>query len=192
MNNIAAYILAGGKSQRMGEDKGLILVHNKALINYVIDACKKVCDQVFIVTNQDIYKQFELPLIADTIQDAGPAGGIDSILQHSKTEKNLVVSCDMPCVDPFSIKKLIEESKSFDITIPLHEPYMEPLLGVYSKQIASQWRSEIWKGNFKLSDIIAQFAVNFVDAKQLLKYNKHLFANMNNPDDIENLKTWLK
>ena len=41
MKTFSAYLLAGGKSSRMGTDKGLQLLNETPLIAYVIDNLKK-------------------------------------------------------------------------------------------------------------------------------------------------------
>ncbi|MBK7964140.1 MAG: NTP transferase domain-containing protein [Bacteroidetes bacterium] len=70
------YILAGGKSSRMGTDKGLLMLKNKKIVEYVIDNFKPCVDQIFIVTSNDLYKQFDLPLVPDLLMGKGPAVGI--------------------------------------------------------------------------------------------------------------------
>ena len=48
-------ILAGGKSSRMGEDKGLVLLNGKPMIQYVIEALKEVVSNIIIISNINIY-----------------------------------------------------------------------------------------------------------------------------------------
>ena len=104
---IVAYILAGGKSSRMGDDKGLLLLHEKPVIQYMIDEIKKVTDDISIVTSNEKYKQFNLKIIEDTFKDKGPAAGIDAALLDAKEETIFITSCDMPFVDEKSILKLL-------------------------------------------------------------------------------------
>ena len=56
-NLMNAYVLAGGKSSRMGADKGLILLNDKPMIQYVIEQLKPLCKNIFIVTNNSEYKK---------------------------------------------------------------------------------------------------------------------------------------
>jgi molybdopterin-guanine dinucleotide biosynthesis protein A len=191
MKNLSAYILAGGKSSRMGTEKGLQVLNEKPIIEYIIDVCKKHTSQIHIVTKNMDYNQFQLPLIQDEIEDVGPGGGIDAVLQHSTSEKNLIVSCDMPFIDSVAIQYLLDASKSFDITIPSHEGFIEPLLGIYNKGCAQQWRTLLLQETYKLSDLISHFAVNFVESKKMLLYNPHLFANLNSPEEIKIASTWI-
>ena len=94
--NITTIILAGGKSTRMKEDKGLIHFNGKMLVEVVIDAVKKITTNIIIITSTPAYKQFGCTCIEDEIKEKGPLGGILTGLANSSTKKNLVVGCDMP------------------------------------------------------------------------------------------------
>ena len=57
------YILAGGKSSRMGTDKGLLMLKDKMIVEYVIDNLKHCVDQIFIVSSNKQYEQYSLPML---------------------------------------------------------------------------------------------------------------------------------
>ena len=58
-------ILAGGKSSRMGEDKGLVLLNGKPMIQYVIEALKEVVSDIIIISNNASYNKFRVPVYSD-------------------------------------------------------------------------------------------------------------------------------
>src|ERR1035437_7677768 len=97
-NNLNGYILAGGKSSRMGTDKGLLVFNKKTIIQHVIAQLKPVVKEVIIVSNNRDYEKFGVKVIADIIKNIGPAGGIHAALSHSNTNHNFIVSCDMPFI----------------------------------------------------------------------------------------------
>ena len=100
---ITGVILAGGKSSRMGTDKGLLELNGKPLIQYAIDTLKSIGLEIIIISNNSDYEQFGFPVYPDIIPDKGPIGGVYTALSYSSTEKNLIVSCDTP----FLSKKLL-------------------------------------------------------------------------------------
>ena len=136
---INGYILAGGKSTRMGEDKGLMELHNKPVIEYVINQLKPAVNNIVIVSNNKEYAKFGYEVIEDIIRNIGPSAGIHTVLCHSKTERNFVVSCDMPFITTDSIEYLINESEGSQITIPVYKDKYEPMYAVYSKECLAQW-----------------------------------------------------
>ena len=181
---LSVYILAGGQSARMGQEKGLVKILGKTMIEYVLDVAKSLTDRIVIVTANPAYEPFGYELIQDQISFSGPAGGIDAMLQHSSSPKNLVLSCDMPLIDAQSIRVLIDESKSFDITAAAGDGGVQPFPAVYHAQCKEQWRSLLSEGYKKLQDYFQHFAVNQVDPQKLLRYNTLLFKNVNTPIDI--------
>ncbi|MEX2564732.1 MAG: molybdenum cofactor guanylyltransferase [Cyclobacteriaceae bacterium] len=137
------YILAGGKSSRMGEDKGLKLFNGKALVKTVIVQMQLAVDKVVIVSNNKYYQQFGLEVIEDVVKNIGPAGGIYTALQHISTDKNFIVSCDMPFVIAESIAFMLKNSDDSEITMPEMNRKLEPLFGVYSKICLPGWKALI-------------------------------------------------
>ena len=97
------YILAQGNSTRMGSDKGLVKIAGKEMIRRCIENLKPLQKEIIIITDSAQYEKFGCPLIADKIKNNGPAQGIVTALEHSQTEKNLIVSCDMPLVSNLMI-----------------------------------------------------------------------------------------
>lgn len=168
----------------MGAEKGLVKILGKTMIEYVLDVAKSLTDRIFIVTANQAYESLGYGLIRDQISQAGPAGGIDAMLQHSSSPKNLVLSCDMPLIDAQSIRVLIDESKSFDITAAAGERGVQPFPAVFHAQCKEQWRSLLTEGYKKLQDYFQHFAVNQVDPEKLLRYNPLLFKNVNAPADV--------
>jgi molybdopterin-guanine dinucleotide biosynthesis protein A len=189
---LSIYILAGGRSSRMGTDKGLIQLGNKKVIEYILETCLNISTDIFIVTSNTNYQQFKFPLIQDQIIDAGPAGGIDTILQHTSAEYNLVISCDMPFVDVYSMQYLIDHSTNKLITIPILNQYPEAMFGIYQKECKNKWRELLNQQYYKMSELIAHFNPNFVDGNQMQDKNPILFANLNTPEDLLNVEQWLK
>ena len=183
--DVNIYILAGGKSSRMGTDKATTLFHGRPMIQYVLDVATLISPNIFILSNHESHAQFGFECIKDVIKDIGPAGGIDAMLQHSIQEKNILVSCDMPFLDDLSIQKIITASKNYDITVPLLNNYPEALIGVYHQTCKEIWRNEIIKGERKLSTLISKFNAHFINGNELQKQNPLLFSNFNSIKDIE-------
>jgi molybdopterin-guanine dinucleotide biosynthesis protein A len=185
--SLHVYILAGGKSTRMGEEKGLVIFQGKALIQHVIDVVKTFSDDLFIVTDHHGYEQFHLPLIADLQRGLGPAGAIDTILHHSQAEQNLVIACDMPFIDSVSIQFLIDQSRASEITVPQYRSLPEGLFAIYNTSCKQKWHTYVETDILKLSELLSHFETNFVDGNKMSELNPHLFKNMNSQNDLSNI-----
>lgn len=183
---VNGYILAGGKSSRMGTDKGLMMLNGKATVQHVIEQMQPAVDKVIIVSNNPDYKKFGLEVIGDLIKDIGPAGGIYSALSHANSNYVFIMSCDMPFINSGAIKLLIEKSNQLQITLPEYENRIEPLFGVYSKECLPQLEKLIHQGTIKLQDLVSQFELLKVNVDNNELFHESFFMNINTKEDFEN------
>lgn len=186
-DDITAYILAGGKSSRMGRDKGLMLLGNKPMVEHVAFQLQQVTNKVVIISNNIAFEKPGLEVIPDLIKDIGPAGGIYTALSHSSTALNFIISCDMPLMTASVIDFIISQSSEFEITIPVLNGRLEPLCSVYSKKCLYRWQSLIQSGAFKLHDIVSHFYCLPVDMNGMNGFDEALFLNINTPEDVNKL-----
>ena len=107
--NITGIILAGGQSSRMCRDKGMLDLNVKAFIQYSIEALIPLVSKIIIISDNPDYDDFDAERIKDLIKNSGPLAGIYTGLNASKTEYNLILSCDIPLVQSKALKSLIEE-----------------------------------------------------------------------------------
>ena len=184
INHIEAYILAGGKSSRMGTDKGLLPFREKVLVEWIIEKLQQVFEKVTIISNNKEYKVFNIDVVEDIIKENGPAGGIFTALQHSKANKIFVVSCDMPFITKQSIEFIVEKSINSEITIPVFENKIQPLFGVYAKQCFKQWQQLVEQKMTKLQEMITHFNALKIDVTNHELFNKNVFMNVNDKNDL--------
>lgn len=182
---VSVYILAGGKSSRMGEDKASMMYQGQPLLNRVLAVAQAISPSVYLLSSQASHQAFGITCIPDSIPDIGAAGGIDAMLHHSPTEKNILLSCDMPFVDVNSIEHLYSFSHNADIVVPLYRQYPEAVLGVYSSSCREVWRKHLLDKEYKLSKILNAFQVHYADGEELVRKNPRLFVNFNSPQDLE-------
>lgn len=174
----------------MGQDKGLILLDGKPMIQHVIDNINPICDQVLISANDIKYEEFGHPVYEDIVPGIGPAGGIISCLDHSKSKKNIIISCDLPYASTNFIRKLIDLSGDSEITLPKTGPYFQPLCAVYSKDVYRTFRDCIKQGMYSLKSIIMEFQIQIIEQDDIPEFElaKEL-KNINTPEDLENQLT---
>ena len=162
MNAITGVILAGGKSSRMGFDKGLALLNGKPMIQHMITVIEKLGIELIIISNNPAYKAFGYPVYEDVIPEKGPAGGIFTALECSTTDLNLILSCDAPYINSDVLNALISKSRNKDITIAEHEGVEYPLIGVYSKSVKNVFRKNVEQNKLKLRSICSELEANIV------------------------------
>jgi len=183
---VTGIILAGGKSSRMGTDKGLQELCGKPLINYAIQSLSGLCSTILISTSSDAYQSFGYKTVADEIPGIGPMGGIYSALKQSKTEKNLVLSCDLPFVSKELLSFILKNSEGYQVAVPWQgNQHYEPLCGFYHLSILEQISLYIQNNNYKLPDIFEKISINrLVINKESDFYTEELFLNVNSKHDL--------
>jgi len=178
---ISIIILAGGKSSRMGQDKGLMILNGKAMIENIISTAKKITDQIIIVANNPEYKKFGHKVIEDIFPGKGPLGGIYTGLKSSTTEKNIILSCDVPFIKKELLEFILSESGDNDITVPVFETKIHPLIGVYSKQCLNVILDNIQKDKLKVTGIFDDLVTKQIDVNAFDPSN---FRNINSAEDL--------
>jgi molybdenum cofactor guanylyltransferase len=181
VEELGIIILAGGKSSRMGEDKGLMSLFGKPMISYVIETVQDICDHIIIVSDNPNYKQFKYQVVKDVFKEKGPLGGIYSGLNSSVHEKSLLLSCDIPYIKTSLLEFLIDHSQGFDITVARYQERLHPLIGIYSKKCTDQLKNLIEENKLKISDAFQLFNTNIVDVDE---FDALEFKNLNSKNDI--------
>ncbi|MDZ7742055.1 MAG: molybdenum cofactor guanylyltransferase [Bacteroidota bacterium] len=184
--SITGIILAGGKSRRMGREKGLMELKGKPLVEYSIDVLEKVCGNILISTNSHAYDHYPYQAVQDLIPESGPMGGIYSGLVRSETASNLVLSCDTPFVNRELFEYLIRNSPDMDCVVPWHGgEHFEPLCAFYNKKLTGIFYDFIQKGNFKIPDLFkVVHMLPLAMDKNLSFYHENYFFNINSRKEL--------
>ncbi len=93
--DVGGYVLAGGKSSRMGRDKALLELAGKQLVAHAVTKMRRVCSEVHIVGGRPELAAFA-PLIRDLHEGCGPMGGLEAAMESSWHEWNLFLPVDVP------------------------------------------------------------------------------------------------
>ncbi|WP_339866966.1 molybdenum cofactor guanylyltransferase [uncultured Algoriphagus sp.] len=184
--NISAYVLCGGKSTRMQSEKGLVLYKGKPFIRWIIEAIMPITPNIILVTSNGDYTLVGLPMIEDTYPDKGPVGGIFTALNHTDTEQNLILSCDVPKITTSLLAKLTTESKQKDalITFLSDDKNDYPLIGVYKKKALKTFSDAISAEKLKLCPL-----VNLISHHKIIinTDEKSLVKNVNSKAELLSL-----
>lgn len=152
--SIEVFVLAGGKSSRMGKDKGLILLKGKPMISYVLKVLEELALPINIIANKPGYETFGYRVLKDEVQEKGPMGGLYTALQHSNADFVLLVGCDMPLVSMEAFCQLIGAAREDRITVASEGERVNPLFGLYPVELAEKVKESLERGDLKMADFI--------------------------------------
>jgi molybdopterin-guanine dinucleotide biosynthesis protein A len=106
-NLINGLVLAGGKSVRMGSDKGLINYHGKPQREYVFELLQPFCNHVYTSCKGSSGLPAHLNPLYDAFDLQGPFNGILSAFRYDPGSAWLVMAVDMPYVDQQTLSVLV-------------------------------------------------------------------------------------
>ncbi|CVK17067.1 molybdopterin-guanine dinucleotide biosynthesis protein A [Apibacter mensalis] len=180
-----AYILAGGKSIRMGEDKGLKKLNDIPIIQYSIDTLSYCFPIIKINTDKEEYKQFGWELVPDKIKNKGPLGGIHAALDHSKKDV-FIVSCDMPFITVEAVNYLLDKHDNSLATVASCKGRIQPLFGIYTYD-ALQLIEEKMAGNqLKMMDFILKTPSKIIEMSEII--DTEIFSNINTQEEFKKIE----
>jgi len=182
-STISGFVLAGGKSTRMGTDKALLMIHDLPLLQHMIHLIQPFCQDVFISGQNLAYSNCQVEMIPDVIQNCGPIAGLYSSLSVSENDWNLIVSFDTPFVTEDLLLLLIQNASNCNCVIPKHHFGVEPLIALYHKSCLSSIEKSINSGNYKLIDLISKLDTTYIDCNDLVGKYPKLFFNLNRMED---------
>lgn len=182
---LTGILLAGGKSSRMGREKGMVVYKGKPLIQYGIELLSAYTDRILISSANPVYKKFGLEMVPDEIVGQGPAAGIAAALKHSRTPWNLVLACDLPFLEPELIDVLLAAAGNNQAVIPVHQGVSEPLAGLWHRDLAENLQLAVAAGNLALHRILQACNVHYLGTGPLLLKYPNLFANFNSLKEMD-------
>jgi len=161
----AAIVLAGGSSRRMQQDKALLQIGDRPLIQHVCDQLRDHFDEVLVSANDpEKYAFLGVPVIPDRVPGLGPLMGIASALEASRHDLNLVVACDIPELDLSLAHRLLDRAEDSDAVVPrLNNGRLEPLFAVYRKRAAGRMHGLLAAGERRIRGLFDVCPTRFID-----------------------------
>lgn len=189
-------ILAGGQSRRMGQDKALVDFLGEPLLQRVIRRISPVTDDLFVVAPpRPGYEAFGVRLVPDRLPGCGPLGGIYTALLSARYHRCLVLSCDLPFVNPLLVRVLLEWPGDYDVLIPTLPEQTgqggpvtyETLHAVYTKRCVAAIERRLREGIYKIVSFFDDVQVLPIPEETLRQYDPELlsFVNTNTPESLE-------
>jgi phospholipid/cholesterol/gamma-HCH transport system ATP-binding protein len=189
---VGVFILAGGKSTRMGTDKAFVMLDGRTLLARALDLARSVSDDVRIVGDSAKFKSLA-PVVEDIFPDCGPLGGIHAALRGPSHELNLVLAVDLPFLSPELLRYLIGRAResSAVVTVPRSGKGWQPLCAVYRREFAGAAETALRAGRYKIDALFDTVGVQAVQESELGEagFPPTAFSNLNTKEELEAAET---
>jgi molybdopterin-guanine dinucleotide biosynthesis protein A len=183
-----AFLLAGGRSTRMGRDKATLAVEGRTFLDRVADAVRPLACSVSVVGRVEATSG--LTGVPDGRPGFGPLAGIETALAHATTPAAIVVACDLPLISTALVELLVARSREAPGAIVVTEDAdgrLAPLCGVYPKAALEEAGRLLDAGERRPRALVDRFpsrVVAFADYAHL-PGARRLLRNVNTPEDYE-------
>jgi molybdopterin-guanine dinucleotide biosynthesis protein A len=186
--HVNGLVLAGGKSERMGFDKGSLNWHGKEQRYYVADMLKPFCEDVYISCRQDQHQEIDgsYQRLTDTFTGLGPFGGILSALRERPDSAWLVVACDLPLLNERTLQYLMDNRDSSSIATAYQstfDGFPEPLITIWEPKSYPVLLSFLAQGYSCPRKVLINTDITLLKAP-----DADALTNVNTPDELEKIK----
>jgi molybdenum cofactor guanylyltransferase len=195
-------ILAGGRSSRMGRNKGLVTIGGESLLTRITARLAPQVADLFLNADLDWPEPSGLRIVPDTLPDkAGPLAGILAVLraaaaEHPRSTHVLIVPIDCPFLPPDLAERMamsLDDAKQ--TAIAASDGRDHPVVGLWPVAVADDLESWIARDEKRrVRDFLAGHAVVEVEFEMIETRRGRLdpFFNINRPEDLAEAEQWLK
>ena len=179
----------------MGQNKALMPLGDRRLIDRVVDVLNGVFSELLIVTNTpELYADLELPMVGDVVPNKGSLGGIYSAIYHITTSYCFVVACDMPFLNADLMRYMMRQATDCDVVMPDIEGNMEPLHAIYGKACLVPIERRLAADRLKIVGFLPDVRVRTVTADEIRHFDPELlaFRNLNTPEEFQTVAERLR
>lgn len=176
--NWAGFVLVGGRSERMGQDKALLPWKSGSLVESIAVTVRNAAGSVRLVGPSDRYSHLPFRLLNDLRPGLGPLSGIEAALGSQAGEYNLIVACDMPILTRIHLRNLLEQaskSQADCVVTSDAENRLHPLCAVYRSTCLPAVTRALDEQRLKLTDLADELRAKIVSVPYVIR-------NVNTPE----------
>ncbi len=176
----------------MGTDKRTILLEHKTLAKIACDKLESLSLDILISAGDDLPEFRGYRRIPDREAGEGPLGGIISCIPYCRHEQTIVLSCDMPFLPPALLEDLLRQFRA-PATLPVHRQQVQPLCGIYHKDLLPHLDQQYKKGVRKLTEALEDSGATLLSTQRLSPpVRDHWFLNINRPEDLREAERYFR
>ena len=179
--DLSGFVLAGGKSTRMGQDKALLNWHGQTLLDHMVELLRSAANPVQVVGRDPL---------PDRLPGLGPLSGIATGLAMSSTDANLFVAVDLPLLTQDFLKYMqfrIEQSSQPVLVCRIASEF--PLcIGIWRPMLPEIER-RLGAGMLSMRAMLETPYTEVISETQLRKlgFDVSMFRNINTQEDYRSI-----
>jgi molybdopterin-guanine dinucleotide biosynthesis protein A len=200
------FVLAGGRSTRMGQDKTLLCLAGRSLLDLALDKLRALPlagVPRIVAARSDLSAHGEV--IGDLQPGCGPLSGIEAALAASAQPLNVFLPVDIPLLPPHFLLWMLQRAAITGavVTVPRINGRPQPLSAVYHRDLLGHMSASLRAGEHKVMPVVTAAAREHSPAHSIDIFDVELvvsahgqtlacsplplyrwFHNCNTPEDI--------
>ena len=174
----------------MGADKALLRLGERNFLEIALENARVVCPRPIVVGSRRLYSEYG-EVIEDQFTGCGPLGGIHAALSATTSELNLVLSVDMPLMNPRFLQWLVLQAAGSpeQVTVPRCGGRLQPLSAVYRRGMLEAVRMALARKQYKVEAAFPRARIIQEDELTNAGFSPAIFRNINRPREYESLVT---
>lgn len=189
MERLDGVVLAGGRSRRLGLDKGLVRFGGVPLLRIVVERVAQVCREVVVAVDRpDRYEGLGLParLVADESPGLGPLSGLQVGLRTCRTEHVLVAACDLPFLNMELLRHMARLPRSYQALVPWRDGRWQPLHAIYARSCLEAVDA-MAAGGGSMQELLGRLNVRRLDEEEMDRLDPDGLSllNLNERSDLD-------
>ena len=187
-SSLAAVVLAGGRSRRMGADKATVPFCGRRMIDVVVERLRALTDDVVVCARErSVLEPIRVPVVEDADAYAGPLPALVAGIRAAGTERVVAVACDMPFLNVPLLADLAGRlAEDLDAVVPVTPDGPQPLHAAYGDCAIEPLLAALASGERSLRGALERLRVRWVDEEEwrVLDPSGTSFRNVNTPEEL--------
>ncbi len=188
-SGVTGVVLVGGKSRRMGQDKSLLQLEGKTLLQLTLAAfCQALSTVILVGDRPERFPDVKLPIHPD-IYPGSALGGLYTGLIRAESSHIFLGSCDLPYPSAPLIRHLVACATGNDVVVVQGSAGYEPLFALYSQSCRPPILRQIREENYCIYDFYPQVTTRIVTLEEIAHLGdpQRLFLNLNTPEEYRRI-----
>jgi molybdopterin-guanine dinucleotide biosynthesis protein A len=197
--DVTAFVLTGGKSERMGHDKAFLrLPSGSTLLENALAVASAVAGEVGIVGPKERYGTYAWAgeIVEDIFPGRGPLGGIHAALSITQTEWNILLAVDLPQVSADLLRWILQQAREAgsQVTVASVDGGLHPLCAVYRRSFKVRAEHALQQDQNKVDASFDPKSLRILteDEVRAAGFSPETFLNVNTPEEFQSYAAWGK
>ncbi|MEO1434752.1 MAG: NTP transferase domain-containing protein [Bacteroidota bacterium] len=182
---VRGLVLAGGKSQRMGHDKGAIEYHGQPQREFMACEMDRLGLDVYLSVRQDQAATIDSKFakLSDSFLGLGPFGALLTAFRQDPNAAWMVAACDLPLLDAGTLDYLLVNRDPSQLATAFNSPvndFPEPLIAIWEPRAYPVLLEFLAQGFACPRKVLINSDVHLIDAP-----NPKALQNINTPEEYD-------